>query len=87
MGLDLNLPVEAIPGGLLEGNVLSRSRHPNGVSVESDLEIGLQVHHRVLWGFDRTTYQSQTQDVDRHKHETFLPHRLVLSDCVFVLLS
>ena len=65
--LDKYLPVEAVPGAFLEGNVKSRSGHPDGVSVKPDLEIGLLVDYRVLRGFDRTAKQHQTKDVDRYE--------------------
>jgi hypothetical protein len=64
-------------GGLVEGDVFDGSRHPRGVSIESDLEVGFGVNHRVLWRFERVA-QTQKPKTQHHYHRPCFLHLSLL---------
>lgn len=65
-------------GGLVEGDVFDGSRHPRGVSVESDLEVGFGVNHRVLWRFERVTQTQKKPKTQHHYHRPCFLHLSLL---------
>lgn len=59
--LKTQIPVETKFGGLMEGIVFNRGRHPLEFSIQSYLKIQFRVNNNVLGRFDRVAQIHKTE--------------------------